>query len=770
MNNLRIALTGNPNSGKTTLFNALTGAKQRVGNWAGVTVERKEGNFTHGNTHIEVIDLPGIYSFSAFSMDEKVARDYILQEKPDLVINIVDASNLERNLYLTTQLLEMKVPMILVINMMDIALQKKIHIDIEHLAYHLDCPVSTITASKKEGIENLKDSILKHAGEKKIPRTQVVYDEIVEQAVKCISETLEKLNTEFNVKKRWLSIKLLENDKTAQEIVSNSLEDSASVDNIRKAVEKQAERISRHVGDETDIVIADGRYGFIHGLVKDVVRRETELRRTVSDIIDRVALNRTIGVPLFLGVMYLVFLITINVGDPFINFFDRFTGAIFVDGFAVLLRKMKSPEALTVFLANGIGGGIQVVATFIPRILFMFLSLAILEDSGYMARAAFIMDRFMRFIGLPGKAFIPMLVGFGCNVPAIMATRTLDNNKDRLLSILINPFMSCGARMPVYVLFASVFFGKSGGTYIFLIYLIGIVLAILSGLLFKKTILKGEISTFVMELPPYHIPTFNGIMLHTWQKLKSFIWKAGQVILVVVIVLNILSAVGADGTIGDHPLDQTLLSEIGKAITPIFHPMGISSNNWPATVGLFTGIMAKEAVVGTLDALYSSDLDIEADEGEFSFWKEIGHSFLEIPEGFRDFGNAMKDPSALSQVSSDVKNQESGLSTSSEQVMLERFGSKSAAFAYMLFILIYAPCIAVIGAVYRETNFKWMTFSLLYLTLLAWLLSTFFYQIATFAIHPASSAMWLGIVVSVIAIFAVSLRFYGKRNDFSEGV
>ena len=763
MNKLTIALAGNPNSGKTTLFNALTGSKQRVGNWPGVTVEHKEGNYSHQNTDVEVIDLPGIYSFSAYSLDEKVSREFILKEKPDLVVNIIDATNLERNLYLTTQLLEMKIPVIVALNMMDIAKQRKIHIEVEHLEKHLGCTVIPMIASKKSGLDKLKDSINDAGQKRQISKTKVQYDSVVEDSIKKISEKTKNISNEHKVDNRWLAIKLLELDEIASEMTDNK---------FQELVDTEAAKIEKHIGDEVDIIVADGRYGFIHGLSRDVVHRHDQIRKTVSDNIDKFVLNRFLGIPVFFGVMYLVFMLTINVGGAFIDFFDIFTGTIFVDGLSAVLENLHFPEWLTTFLAGGIGGGIQTVATFIPPIFFMFLALSILEDSGYMSRAAFVMDRFMRFVGLPGKAFIPMLVGFGCNVPAIMATRTLENNRDRILTILMNPFMSCGARLPVYVLFATVFFPKNGGLVVFAIYMTGILLAVLSGLLFKKTILKGETSTFVMELPPYHIPTFNGIMMHTWEKLKSFIVRAGKVIIIVVIVISFLNAIGTDGSFGNEDSENSLLSSIGKSITPIFQPMGISSENWPATVGLFTGIFAKEAVVGTLDNLYASLSETEEDvEENFNFWNGIIEAFQSVGEGISGIGGALTDPLgvAIEEDLGDLEIQadEQEVSTNTFSEMKKRFGNSKAAFAYLLFILIYMPCVAAIAAVYRETNMKWTLFSVLYLTGLAWIISTLFYQISMFAVQPAISTMWIGILVSVSVAIYFAMKVKSKNIEVS---
>lgn len=759
MKKFTIALAGNPNCGKTTLFNSFTGSKQRVGNWPGVTVERKEGDYKHLDCDFDVIDLPGIYSFSAYSLDEKVSREYILTEKPDLVVNIVDATNLERNLYLTTQILEMKIPVILALNMMDLARQRKIRIEIEHLAEHLGCTVIPIVASKNKGFDDLKDAINEAVLQHKISPTKIQYDSVVEDAITELNLLNNNLAENRGVDSRWLSLKLLEEDELA-DTITNSVFDNK--------VKELANRISTHTGDETDIVIADGRYGFIHGLCRDVVHRDDKVRKNVSDIIDKIALNRLLGVPIFLAIMYLVFMVTINLGGAFIDFFDIFFGTIFVDGLSNLLTNINLPQWLVTLLAGGIGGGIQTVATFVPPIFFMFLSLSILEDSGYMSRAAFVMDRFMRFIGLPGKSFIPMLVGFGCTVPAIMGTRVLENRRDRILTILMNPFMSCGARLPVYVLFATAFFPRSGGLIVFSIYFSGIILAILSGLLFKKTILKGEISTFVMELPPYHIPTFNGIFMHTWQKLKSFILRAGQVIIIVVIMLSFLNSIGPDGSFGNEDSQNSMLSSIGKAITPIFHPMGISDENWPATVGLFTGIFAKEAVVGTLDNLYSTMYEEEnnsevEEQEEFHFWGGISEAFVSIKDGLSGMGSTFGDPMGVtvSDNLSDLEEQsaEQEVASGTFTMMREKFGNQASAYAYLLFILIYMPCVAAIAAVYRETNLKWTIFSVAYLTILAWLVSTIFYQISQFSLQPAVSAMWIGISAVVMIASYLYLKF-----------
>ena len=751
-----IGLAGNPNCGKTTLFNDLTGAKQKVGNWPGVTVERKTGIYNHRNTEIEVIDLPGIYSLSANSIDEQIARDYVISGEPDLIVNIIDASNLERNLFLTVQLLEMKVPVVVALNMMDMAEQRKIKIDIKKLGEFLDCQVVPIVANKNKGINQLKDSINKAAHEKKVSSVTIAYPAEIEKAIAELIPLVEKAAPVKNIDVRWLAVKLLEEDKMAMEIA----EDSAT-----PILQDSRKEIRSILEDDPDIVVADSRYGFINGIYRDAVQKKFEMRRTVSDAIDNVLLNRVLGIPIFLFAMYLTFMVTINIGGCFIDLFDIFFGTIFVDGFGKLLGALHFPEWLITFLASGIGGGIQTMSTFIPPIGFIFLCLSILEDSGYMARAAFVMDRFMRYVGLPGKSFVPMLVGFGCNVPAIMATRTLDNERDRTLTIMMNPFMSCGARLPVYALFAAAFFPRSGGTLVFGLYLTGIALAIMTGFILKSTVLKGETSHFIMELPPYHIPTVRGILIHTYDRLKQFMFRAGKILMPIFIILAFLNSMGTDGSFGHEDSKTSVLSAAGRAITPVFKPMGLTENNWPATVGIFTGIFAKEAVVGTLDALYTAITEVEGGEGEeeeFSFWGGIGEAFASIPAALSELGGTVTDPLGvgidddLTDLEAAAEDQEVDKSTFG--AMIKRFDGKIGAIAYLLFVLIYYPCLAAVAAIYRETNLKWTIFAGTYLTLLAWSVATLFYQLGTFGSHPGTSIMWIIILGTAFAAFLFGMK------------
>jgi ferrous iron transport protein B len=758
MSYFEIGVVGNPNCGKTTLFNALTGARQRVGNWPGVTVERKIGEYKQDNYDIKLVDLPGIYSLDVMpgttSLDEKITQDYMLSGEAQLIVNIIDASNLERNLYLTTQLLEMGIPMVVVLNMMDIAEQRGIQIDVPTLSKQLGTSVVPVVASSSKGISELK-KIINHAAEmRRIPLVQVAYPDTIEKGIANLLPIIrEELPENKKAHARWMTLKLLENDSS---VMASTIQL-----NHRADLAELQEKIEEDLDEDIDILIADSRYAFIATIVEESVKKSGQVTKSVSDQIDRVVLNRALGIPIFLGIMYLMFMFTINLGGAFIDFFDMLSGTLFVDGLAVLLTAMGVPDTLTTLLANGMGGGIQIVATFIPIIGFLFLFLSVLEDSGYMARAAFVMDRFMRFIGLPGKSFVPMIVGFGCNVPAIMATRTLENQRDRILTILMNPFMSCGARLPVYALFAAAFFPIGGQNLVFGLYLLGILVAIMTGLIMKHTLLQGEISHFVMELPPYHLPTLKNVLLRSWDRLKGFIFRAGKVIVPMVIVINFLNSWGLDGSYGNEDSDQSVLSEIGRTITPVFEPMGLTEDNWPATVGIFTGVLAKEVVVGALDAIYgelaAQEAGIEAEQEAFNFWGSIGEAFATIPANLIEVTDTFLDPLGIN--IGNVSNAETAaaeqeVNTGTFGAMVARFDGQAGAFAYLLFILLYFPCVAATAAIYRETNIKWTIFVATWTTGLAYLFATVFYQLATFAQHPITSLAW---TMGLLCLFAITI-------------
>ncbi len=778
-----ICVVGNPNCGKTTLFNGLTGSNQIVGNWPGVTVEKKSGEFKYKDRQITIVDLPGIYSLqpsSTASIDEKVARDYILENEAQLVVNIVDASNLERNLYLTAQLIEMRVPMIVVVNMLDVAEAHKIEINLEALRKDLDCTVVGIVASKEKGLKDLCDAIDKELDNLKVPPNPITLPADITETIQKISQILQKQHVENPA---WVAEQLLEGDEALVEYLKG-----VDLSETKPIIEE----LNKKYNGDLDIAMADARYQFVSEVAHNSIIRKGEVKQSTTDKIDKIVLNRWLGIPFFLFVMYLMFVFSINIGSAFIDFFDILFGAIFVEGFGNLLTSWGTPDWLKTILADGIGGGIQTVSTFIPVIACLFLSLSFLEDSGYMARAAFVMDRMMRTLGLPGKSFVPLIVGFGCGVPAIMGARTMEKKTDRITTVLMAPFMSCGARLPVYVLFATAFWPLGGQNLVFSLYLIGIVVAIITGFVLKRTALKGEPTAFVMEIPPYHMPTIKTLAYRTWDRLKSFILKAGQLIVIIVAVLAFLNSLGTDGSFGNEDSDKSVLSNIGKTIVPVFEPMGMQKDNWPAAVGIFTGILAKEAVVGTLDSLYSgmgtrsahgdetvntvkeaspavAQEEEESEEKDFSIWNSTKEAFASIGENLSQLGDFLVDPLGvnvekdLTDVDEQAAEQEVGVGTIKN--MKKLFDGDLGAFAYLVMVLLYIPCCASIGAMYREIGAKWTLFGAFWTSLLGYGLATVIYQVGRFSNHPTYSMICIACVLAMFLLTFVGLAKAGKDTD-----
>lgn len=764
---LTIAIVGNPNCGKTSLFNALTGAHQKVGNWPGVTVDRKEGHFNHQGRRVQVVDLPGVYSIAVSgesSIDERIARDYILGHDADVVVNILDASNLERNLYLTAQLIEMRVPMIVALNMMDAARKKGLTIDLNALQQKLGVPVIGVVAPTGEGLDALKSEIIGAETQPRTPDLKIEFGSEVETELATLAALIPAPSNAGLAYSRWAAIKLLEGDSIV----------AAAVDqNIRQAATAAQARISAAANEDADILIADRRFTLAHELVDAIVTRKTLVRRSVTDQIDAVVLNRVLGIPIFLAVMYLMFLFTIDVGSAFIDFFDILAGTILVDGFGHVLSLIGTPDWLVTILAGGVGGGIQTVATFIPIIGCLFLFLSVLEDSGYMARAAFVMDRFMRALGLPGKSFVPMMVGFGCTVPAVMSTRTLDNHRDRVLTAVMSHFMSCGARLPVYALFAAVFFPVGGQNIVFLLYILGLVFAVITGLLLKNTILSGQSAPFLMELPLYHRPTLRGVLIRTWERLKAFIVKAGKFIVMVAVVLTFLNSWGRDGSFGNENTQNSVLAAVGESLIPVFKPMGIREDNWPAAVGLFTGLFAKEVVVGTLDSLYTQMAADEAgattEDEPFDLWAGVAEAFATIPVNVADLADRVLDPLGLDVIVTgnlDDAAEKQEVTRGTFDIIADKFDGGVGAFAYLIAILLYSPCMSALAAYYRELSLGWTAFVALYSTALGYGFGVLTYQVGTFSRDPATATMWISIIVSVIAAGVVAL-FVAARRDRS---
>ncbi|MGL4716763.1 MAG: Fe(2+) transporter permease subunit FeoB, partial [Aeromonas sp.] len=680
-------------SGKTSLFNALTGARQQVGNWSGVTVDKKMGEFSAGEHHFKLMDLPGIYSLASQdgSLDEQIASRFAQSQQPDLLLNVIDAANLERSLYLTLQLRELGLPMVVVLNKLDIVHKRRIVIDEDKLGKSLGCPVVALSAHNRKQVVAFKLQIQQFIGQPQAA-LQLDYGHDLENDL----AELESLLAPHHLTPRGRALRLLEEDAVMEETLLPGQQ--AAANNVVNRA---------HQGQDIDLQLADIRYGHIHLWASQASQQKGKLTLAQSEWLDRLLLNRWIGIPFFLFVMYLMFLFAINVGSAFIDFFDIMGGALFVDGVHHLLGLVNAPEWLGVIVADGVGVGLQTVATFIPVIGCLYLFLAVLESSGYLARAAFVVDALMRRLGLPGKAFVPMLMGFGCTVPSVMATRTLNSERERLMTSAMAPFMSCGARLPVYALFAVAFFPASGQNLVFALYLIGIVVAVLTGLLLRHTLLPGKSDSMLMEMPDYEWPRPVNVAIKTWQKLKSFVFGAGKTIVLVVAVLSVFNSLGTDGSFGHQDQESSVLSKASQLVTPVLYPIGVRDDNWQATVGIVTGIFAKEAVVGTLNSLYAG-AGGEEEASEFSLVASFHEAIEAVATNLAEINPS--DPLGLAVGELDnqqaaAEEQEVDISTYGN--MQTHFDGAAGAFAYLLFILLYMPCAAAMGALVRETGRQW---------------------------------------------------------------
>ncbi|ELC8453106.1 ferrous iron transport protein B [Clostridium perfringens] len=661
---LTIALAGNPNCGKTSLFNLLTKSRQHIGNWPGVTVEKKEGTLKFKGESYKVIDLPGTYSLGAYSEDEIVARNYILKDKPDVVINVVDANNLERNLYLTTQLIEMGANVVIALNMIDQAEALNIEIDTNKLSKRLGVPIIKTSALKNRGIEELiETSIYSKKNEKLI---NINYGEDIENEIKNLSSLLETYKNKLEFPVNWTALKLLENDEYIKDKIKQ-----LNAPSIFTKLEESNKTIEKNIGFEADMSIVDKRYSFISSITEDVIKKPSEKQVTTTEKIDKIVTNKYLGIPIFALIMYCLYELTFIIGAGIQEWFGDLiakAGVIVSEWFS----NMGAPELLVGFINDGLFGGVGAVLSFLPLIMVMYLLLGLLEDSGYMARAAYVMDRLMRGLGLHGKTFVSMIVSVGCNVPGIMSTRTLENKKDRMIAILINPFISCGARMPIYAVFVEAFFPTHQGLVLFSLYVLGIIVALISGKIFSKTLFKGESSYFVMELPAYRMPSIKNVFLLMWEKAGAFFKKAGMIIFPMMIVLWALSVL----PLGVEPnSEHSILGMIGSFVAPLFVLAGYGT--WQAGVSLITGILAKESVVATMGMVYAG-----VEEGE-----------------------------ALINV-------------------IQQVFTPLSAVSFLVMTLLYTPCLAALGAIKRETNsMKWTIFSAVYTFVIALVLSTLVYQV-----------------------------------------
>ncbi len=672
---IRVGLAGNPNSGKTTLFNAITGSKQKVGNYAGVTVEKKEGYRRYKGFEFLFYDLPGIYSLTAYSIDEVVARDFILEERPDVLVDVIDSSNLERNLFLLTQFQELGVPIVGALNLTDESEAIGIKINEKSLSAILGVPMVKTSGRKEAGIEALLDKIIETNKEKALSSRHADYGMEVETEIGSI-ETLLNLDASFCAQypARWIAVKLLEKD----DAVLVKIARHTHANEIKELVKEGIKRLEIHFGRDSEIILSEQRYAYIHGAVVETVEKKAMPRYETTKKVDLVLLNRIFGLPFFLFIMWAIFQITFTVGEYPMTWLETLFSLM-----GEFATKTIGNELLRSLIVDGIIGGVGGVLSFVPLIIILFTCISFLEDSGYMARAAFLMDKFLHIFGLHGQSFLPMMVGFGCSVPAIMAARTLKNRKDRIITILVTPFMSCGAKLPVYVLLAGTFFTHRAGTVIMAIYIIGVALALISAFAFRKTFFAGESTPFVMELPPYRMPTLSGILWHVWNKTGHYLKKAGTVLLAASILIWALTVFPSkkEGMDDLTHLENSYAGKIGKFIEPVVSPIGF---DWRIGISVITGFAAKEAVVSTLGVLYKAEVNTEEDS-----------------EPLR---SALKRDTTFNPL---------------------------VAFILMLFTLIAPPCIAALSTIGAEAGKKWLLFGIAYTIGLSWILGFILFRIGT---------------------------------------
>lgn len=760
MENINIALAGNPNCGKTALFNALTGSHQHVGNWPGVTVDKKTGYFNHKGQKITIVDLPGVYNLGdEGSLDEQIARNYLLAGEVDIIINIVDINQLERHLVLTSRLLEYGVPVIMVANMMDVARKNGAHVDLTPLEEALNIPVLPMIACKQEGIEELKNTIYEQSQNLTYPQPVVRFSDDLEEALSLLQQVMIE-NQEFNpLQLEGLSRQVIE------DVAVTGQAGNAIAEKIQIKAKEIIEDYQKNHSLALEFLMNQARFKFAKNLMIKSYKRRAIAR---ENWLDKIVLNRFLAVPIFLFVMYLLFMFSVKMGDAFVDLFDISAGAIFVDLPRYGLEKINMPEILIILIADGFGSGIQTVVTFIPIIGFLFLFLSFLEDCGYLARAAFVVDRLMSRIGLPGKAFVPLITGFGCTVSAVMGSRSLDQHRDRIMTTAMAPFMSCSARLPVYVFFAAAFFPRSGQNLVFFLYLFGIAMAMATGFLLQKTVLKSKQYPMILEIPRWHRPIASNILRYSWHRLRIFLTRASRIIIPMVAILTILNSITPQGKIANTGGENTALASVGRIITPIFEPMGIKEENWPATVGIFTGILAKEALVGTLDALYGQidGRPSEKDEDSFDLLASLSEAVYSVPENIGDLFSAWRDPLGLDMGDiSDAKEQAEAqeVNMASFNAMQNRFNGEIGAFAYLVFILLYMPCSAATAAIFREEGRSWGFFIVLWTNMIAWISATFIYQAFIFWQQPLLSLFWLSLCALILALFAFFLVIKARK-------
>jgi ferrous iron transport protein B len=751
MEKISLGIIGNPNSGKSTIFNQLTGLGQKTGNWSGVTVEKRVGEFKFKNHKIQLIDLPGLYSLGIggkTSLDQDITINYIKEGDFDYLINVVDSANFKRNLYLTFQLIERGIPVILVLNMDDIAKSKNIKINENKLSKLLKCPVIKVSAKKTDDINILKDFLLKNKDIKNVV-------DIFDFYPKKIKEHYLNLENFLNIDK----FNLISNSDKISILEGNYAQYN---DRIKEFAKNLCNNIEIEFGQTSDFVLVNCRYAFIEKLFKKVCENKDPNCESLSDKIDNIALNTILGAPIFLIVLYLMFVFSINVGGAFQEFFGLIAEATFIDIPLLIASKIYTSEWLNI-LIYGLGGAVQTIASFIPIIAAMYMFLSFLEDSGYIARSAVIANKIMRLLGLSGHSFLPLIVGLGCNVPAITGTRVLYNHNQRISTIMMSPFVSCTARLAVYTLFCYIFFPNNTQNVIFTLYIIGILMAIFTGLLIKNKAQKIADSNMLIELPDYKLPKLKVIINSSILRTKSFIFGAGKTIVVVFFIIHLVNSIkipikNEAGTYNN----ENIINIIGKRVTLIFKPMGLEEKNWPATVGIITGIFAKEIVVGTLVSLYADESDNSNSVSEIEILTKYKKAFLSVPKKMVSVFTDNFDKLYYLDNNVTKKNylDDNEISNKVIKNISNNFDNKIAVLSYLIFILIYFPCVSVFGAISNEIGKKWAIASALWSTISAYSVSIMFYQTSNFIMNNSINYYYLLLGIMILIISSISLRYF----------
>lgn len=751
MEKISLGIIGNPNSGKSTIFNQLTGLGQKTGNWSGVTVEKRVGEFKFKNHKIQLIDLPGLYSLGIggkTSLDQDITINYIKEGDFDYLMNVVDSANFKRNLYLTFQLIERGIPVILVLNMDDIAKSKNIKINENKLSKLLKCPVIKVSAKKTDDINILKDFLLKNKDIKNVV-------DIFDFYPKKIKEHYLNLENFLNIDK----FNLISNSDKISILEGNYAQYN---DRIKEFAKNICNNIEIEFGQTSDFVLVNCRYAFIEKLFKKVCENKDPNCESLSDKIDNIALNTILGAPIFLIVLYLMFVFSINVGGAFQEFFGLIAEATFIDIPLLIASKIYTSEWLNI-LIYGLGGAVQTIASFIPIIAAMYMFLSFLEDSGYIARSAVIANKIMRLLGLSGHSFLPLIVGLGCNVPAITGTRVLYNHNQRISTIMMSPFVSCTARLAVYTLFCYIFFPNNTQNVIFTLYIIGILMAIFTGLLIKNKAQKIADSNMLIELPDYKLPKLKVIINSSILRTKSFIFGAGKTIVVVFFIIHLVNSIkipikNEAGTYNN----ENIINIIGKRVTLIFKPMGLEEKNWPATVGIITGIFAKEIVVGTLVSLYADESDNSNSVSEIEILTKYKKAFLSVPKKMVSVFTDNFDKLYYLDNNVTKKNylDDNEISNKVIKNISNNFDNKIAVLSYLIFILIYFPCVSVFGAISNEIGKKWAIASALWSTISAYSVSIMFYQTSNFIMNNSINYYYLLLGIMILIISSISLRYF----------